>query len=57
MSNPLNGNISLFTDGTKTTVTFTCNIDYTINGPGTAMCQSDGTWDTLKPDCGKLTNI
>ena len=32
---------------------FTCDRGYTINGRDKATCLENGTWDTVKPECGK----
>jgi len=40
-------------DGVSTTVTFSCGEGFTLNGPSTAECLQDGTWNVSQPQCGR----
>ena len=49
---PANGRISF--DGL--TVTYTCNTNYTLNGPITRTCGDNGKWSLTAPTCeGKFS--
>ena len=38
---------------TESVATYACETGYTINGPSSLSCRSDGTWNTSIPSCGK----
>lgn len=40
-------------DGSSTTVYFTCASGYDISGPQTITCLSDGSWSISQPTCCK----
>ena len=49
---PINGNHTLSGGAQyQDTVTFDCNIGYTLSGSQTAMCQADGTWSGIPATC------
>ncbi|XP_052791551.1 LOW QUALITY PROTEIN: uncharacterized protein LOC128225682 [Mya arenaria] len=45
------GSVSTSTDGLVTEAAFTCAAGFTMDGPATAQCRSDGTWNTTGPSC------
>ena len=49
---PTGGNSTITTNNTATLTTFKCDVGYTLKGSVTAVCQTDGTWDSAVPDCG-----
>ena len=58
LSNPNSGNVTMVTDGQKTTATYVCSEGYTIQGMQQQSliitCQEDGQWSlTDTPECGR----
>ncbi|AWP05897.1 Beta-2-glycoprotein 1 [Scophthalmus maximus] len=35
----------------QSTINYTCHEGYSLTGASTAVCQADGTWSTLVPEC------
>ena len=54
---PSGGTIDFSTDNYNTVATFTCGTGYTLNGTTLITCQSDGTWESSQPICGKTLNL
>ncbi len=49
---PTNGAVTSTNDGNyPSTATYTCDAGYTLNGPATRTCQTDGAWDGADPTC------
>ena len=50
---PVNGNISLSSNAL--TVTYSCDLGYTLSGTSERLCQDDGTgWSDIQPSCCKF---
>ena len=49
LSDPPNGHVSY--SGSGTTANYTCDSGYTLNGNGTRVCQTNGTWSGSAPSC------
>ena len=45
------------TDGIVTSVTYGCDVGYTLTGSTTSTCRSDGTWSFTAPVCGMILHI
>ena len=54
LSSITNGEDLVSTDGSRTTVTYSCPAGYTLDGEVINYCNSDGTWTSIVPTCGKL---
>ncbi|XP_052280448.1 sushi, von Willebrand factor type A, EGF and pentraxin domain-containing protein 1-like [Dreissena polymorpha] len=48
---PFNGHVSTRSTVYNTTVLFTCDTGYTINGSSTMYCNASGTWSDVAPVC------
>ena len=57
LSDPLNGAVSMETDGSVTIATFTCNNGYRLTGDSTLTCNSNGTWNAPSPECGEYNQL
>ena len=51
--NPMGLNNGQYTVGS--TVSFTCNSGYHLNGADSAICQDDGSWSVELPTCADST--
>ena len=47
-----NGSMTISTDGRVSSTSFQCEEGYSIKGAATAVCQTDGAWDSEAPTCG-----
>ncbi|WAQ98671.1 SVEP1-like protein [Mya arenaria] len=55
---PTNGNVSLTTNGTLSTLQYSCGLGYSISGEGYAECLTDGTWTlTGTPTCVACSDL
>ena len=45
---------TLASDGSQTSVTFTCEVGSALVGADTATCRHDGTWSNTEPTCGEF---
>ena len=54
MDHPNSGNVSVSTDGTTSTATFTCVNGYKLIGEKIITCGEDGQWSDAIPYCGKI---
>ena len=50
-----NGNITLNTNGTTTTLDIQCDVGATVYGSTTVECNDNGNWRGSIPSCGKQT--
>lgn len=51
---PTNGKITVSDDGT--TISYSCNSGYSLEGVSARKCQTDGSgWDESDPTCSKYT--
>ena len=50
LSDPPNGRIS-YSGNESTTAHYTCDSGYELNGSGTRVCQTNGTWSGSAPTC------
>ena len=48
---PTNGQHSLSRTTYSSVVTYTCDVGYTLQGPNSRTCQSDGQWSGSVPQC------
>ena len=48
-----NGNITLNTNGTTTTLDIQCDVGATVYGSNTVECNDNGNWTGSIPSCGK----
>lgn len=54
LTSPTDGNVTLSSNGTLTTATFTCEIGYSLDGKSAIQCLADGTWSNSSPTCRKF---
>ena len=54
VDHPKSGNVSVSTDGTTSTATFTCVSGYKLIGEQIITCGEDGQWSDAIPYCGKI---
>ena len=48
---PTNGQRSLSSTTYNSVATYTCDVGYTLQGPNSRTCQSDGLWSGSVPQC------
>ena len=53
---PTNGTVILTNTTFGSTVTYSCDTGYTLNGGSTRTCQSGRTWSGAAPTCGGKRN-
>ena len=51
-----NGQHILFTTTYNSVAIFTCDVGYTLQGPNSRTCQSDGQWSGSVPQCIRMLN-
>lgn len=51
LSDPVQGIVSVTTNGAVTTAKYTCSSNKTLTGSDTRICQSNGTWSGTPPSC------
>ncbi|XP_060585338.1 sushi, von Willebrand factor type A, EGF and pentraxin domain-containing protein 1-like [Ruditapes philippinarum] len=51
VTNPASGLFSLSSNGTHTSVRYTCNVGTTLNGVNVQVCMNDGLWEAAPPIC------
>lgn len=51
LENPADGAVSLEGNSVGDTAVYTCNPGFELIGVAVLICQADGTWDNLPPDC------
>ena len=51
-----NGNVSKATNGTTTIAEYTCAVGYELVGATTLICMTNGTWDSVQPQCCRLSD-
>lgn len=56
LSHPTNGSLITSTNGTTTSVEYSCDVGFTMSGDRTSKCSSDGTWTMTSPTCCKWLN-
>ena len=49
---PSDGNVTMVTNGTITSVTFSCDVGFTLDGDAQPECQTNGTWTAVQQTCG-----
>ena len=54
VDHPKSGTVSVSTDGTTSTATFTCVSGYKLIGEKIITCGEDGQWSDAIPYCGKI---
>ena len=54
VDHPKSGSVSVSTDGTTSTATFTCVSGYKLVGENIITCGEDGQWSDAIPYCGKI---
>lgn len=55
LDNPLNGVVNVTNDFFfPSTASYTCNRGYTINGAPSRMCNKDGSWSGMVPNCEEI---
>ncbi|XP_052791545.1 CUB and sushi domain-containing protein 3-like [Mya arenaria] len=57
LTQPDNGNMTTSTDGSASTVTYTCDVGYTLAGDGTRQCSVTGVWTGSDPICQMCTAL
>ena len=57
LSSPDNGTLNLSTNGLVTVASFTCDIGSSLAGSPQLTCNTDGSWDSREPDCGKVLRV
>lgn len=57
LSTVSSGTYATSTDGETTTVTYECDVGYTMSGSSNAFCSSAGLWSTSEPTCGKKNKL
>ena len=48
------GVYNFITNGTMSTLNYSCTEGYTMRGSHILTCKEDGLWDIVAPLCGKL---
>ena len=48
------GVYNYITNGTTSTLNYSCTEGYTMKGSQILTCKEDGLWDIVSPQCGKL---
>jgi len=51
LSNPKNGQVLLYGEGTKSFAVYACNSGYRLLGNPGRVCTSDLSWTGYAPDC------
>ncbi len=56
LEDPENGRVNVSADAVVGTVAiYMCNEGFTLNGTQTRVCESDGRWSGIEPECeGKI---
>ena len=49
---PLNGDVVISSNGTKSTAEYSCTPGYEVLGEPVLTCLPDGSWDVVEPLCG-----
>ena len=55
LPNPLGGVVNLTSRTIGSTVTYSCNEGFILNGSAERVCQEDGTWSITPPSCSLVT--
>ena len=56
LMNPENGQVDNNGMTENSTATYSCDNGYTLNGPLTRTCSSDGVWSESEPSCQSKKN-
>lgn len=48
----VHGQVHFQSDGKKTSVSFECDVGYSMSGSSKLECRADGSWDFDMPSCG-----
>ncbi|XP_060586067.1 sushi, von Willebrand factor type A, EGF and pentraxin domain-containing protein 1-like [Ruditapes philippinarum] len=51
VTNPASGLFSLSSNGTHTSVRYTCDVGTTLSGVNVQVCMDDGSWEAAPPTC------
>ncbi|KAL4229789.1 hypothetical protein ACF0H5_010180 [Mactra antiquata] len=54
---PNNGSVTTSSNGTFTTVIYSCDTGFTMNGSDLSVCLSNGSWSTDQPSCNECNNL
>ncbi len=57
LRNPANGNVDYTSNVYPSEAGYHCNLGYTLNGPSSRTCQSNGKWTGSQPSCRGLLVI
>ena len=51
---PSDGSITITTTTPGSTVSYTCDLGYILDGPMTRECLDNGTWTDFDPQCNRM---
>jgi hypothetical protein len=57
ISAPSSGSFAISSNGTESTVTYSCDTGYILVGEGVRSCNSGGQWMSNTPECGECCHL